>query len=215
MKHRPRTAVWLGLGLLGAAVSPAAAERMRNHFDSDAPLRPPAFFEFVVLGAPGAAEWRVLSDFNPPSAPNQVTQIRLERPAGSIAAALRNKVTLRDGSLSVGLRKGSGTGGLVLRMSGEKDFLVLLVDLATGEARLSSSRDGRLSELARGRADLDSEWGTLLITADGSKVSARWNERAVLTATDPWPAAGRTGLAAAGRGPTAFDEFVIEPAPGP
>lgn len=184
---------------------------MRNHFDSDAPMRPPAFFEFIVLGEPGPAEWRVLSDFNTPSAPNQVTQIRLQRPANSIAAALRNNVTLRDGSLSVGLRKGSATGGLVLRMSSENDFLVLLVNLATGEARLSSSRDGRLSELARGKADLDREWGTLTITADGSKVSARWDEKTILTAADPRPAEGRTGLATAGRGPAAFDEFVIEP----
>lgn len=188
---------------------------MRNHFDSDAPMRPPAFFEFVVLGEPGAAEWRVLSDFNPPSAPNQVSQIRLDRPTSSIAAALRNNVTLRDGSLSVGLRKGSGTGGLVLRMSGEKDFLILLVNLATGEATLSSSRDGRRSELARGKADLDREWGTLSITADGSKIAARWNEKTVLTAADPRPAEGRTGLATAGRGPAAFDEFVIEPATAP
>jgi hypothetical protein len=188
---------------------------MRNHFDSDAPMRPPAFFEFIVLGEPGPAEWRVLSDFNTPSAPNQVTQIRLERPANSIAAALRNNVVFQDGSLSVGLRKGSATGGLVLRMSSEKDFLVLLVNLATGEARLSSSRDGRLSELARGKADLGSEWGTLAITADGSKVSASWNEKTILTAADPRPAEGRTGLATAGRGPAAFDEFVIEPPTAP
>lgn len=204
-----RTA-WLGLCLLTLLASPAVAEKMRNHFDSDAPLRPPAFFEFAILGAPGGAEWMVLTDHNPPSAPNQVTQTYIERPVGSIAAALRSNLRLRDGTLSVGMKKGSGTGGLVLRMSDEKDFLLLLVDLATGDVRLSSSRDGRLSELARGKAIMDQQWGILSISIEGPKLEARWNEKAVLAATDPRPAEGRAGLATTGPGTVAFDEFVID-----
>lgn len=204
----------MALCLLAVTASPASAEKVRNHFDSDAPLRPPAFFEFVVLGEPGRAEWMVLTDFNPPSAPSQVTQTVLRRPVDSIAAALRSGLNFRDGRLSVGLRKGSGTGGLVFRMSGEKDFLTLLVDLATGESRLSSSRGGTVSELARGTAPLDQTWGILSITADGPKVSARWNEKPLLQATDPRLAEGRTGLATSGPGTVAFDEFVIEPDPG-
>jgi len=212
VKSRPLTALPLGLCLLASAASPAAAGKIRNHFDSDAPLRPPAFFEFVVLGAPGPAEWMVLTDANPPSAPSQVTQTRLTRPAGSIAAALRNNVVFQDGALSVGMRRGSAMGGMVFRVAGEKDFLLLLVDLATGEARLSSCREGRLSELAGGTAGLDREWGILSLEAAGPKISAAWNGKPLLAGTDPRPAAGRSGLAASGPGAASFDEFVIETA---
>lgn len=204
--------LFLALSLLAAAGSPAAAEKVRNHFDSDAPMRPPAFFDFAVLGEPGEAHWRVLADFNPPSAPNQVTQTVLTRSAGSIAAALRRNVACRDGKLSVGLRRASGEGGLVFRMAGQKDFLLLLVDLTSGQARLSSSREGKLTELARGRAGLDEGWGTLSVLLSGPNISARWNGRDLLRGSDPNPLPGQLGLATAGPGAVAFDEFVIEPA---
>jgi hypothetical protein len=143
-------------------------------------MRPPGYFDFAVLGAPGEAQWTVLADYNPPSAPNQVTQTGMHRPAGSIAAALRRNVVLRDGRLSVGLRKGSGQGGLVLRMAGEKDFLLLLVNLQTGDARLSSYAGGTPSELARGSAPLDRAWHVLSLSLAGSRLAAQWDGRPLL-----------------------------------
>ena len=68
-----RLAAIFALGLL--SVSAAGAEKVRNHFDSDAAMRPPGFFEAVVFGAKGEAEWRVIGDMNPPSAPNRLIQI--------------------------------------------------------------------------------------------------------------------------------------------
>ena len=61
--------------LLGGAVASASPEKSRNHFDSDAPMRAPGFFDFVVLGSPGEAQWRTVTEFNPPSAPNAVSQL--------------------------------------------------------------------------------------------------------------------------------------------
>jgi hypothetical protein len=201
---------WAFLLLLAAA--PAAAQTLRNHFDSDGLLREPAFFDFAVLGAPGAAQWRVVSGFNPPSAPNHVTQILASRPDDSIAVALRRNSLFRDGVWSLALSRAQGRGGIVLRMAGEKDFLVLLVDLATGEARLSAYRNGRATELAKATAKIAREWGVLKISATGPKISAEWEDRPLLQAIDPSPAAGRSGMATAGPGIVAFDEFVLEPA---
>ena len=118
----------------------------------------------------------------------------------------------RDGGLSLALRRGEGRGGIVLRMAGEKDFLVLLVDLATGDARLSAYRGGRATELAKGTAKIASEWGVLKISAAGSKISAEWDDKPLLQAVDPNPAAGRSGMATAGPGLVSFDEFVLDPA---
>jgi hypothetical protein len=198
----------------GAALAqtPADDRKLRNHFDSDALLREPAFFDFVVLGAAGKADWRVVGGFNPPSTPNHVTQTLATRPSDSIAVALRRSSPFRDGDLSLALRRGEGRGGIVLRMAGEKDFLVLLVDLATGDARLSAYRGGRAMELAKGTAKMSSEWGVLKISAAGAKISAQWDDKPLLEATDPNPAAGRSGMATAGPGLVSFDEFVLDPA---
>jgi len=121
----------------------------------------------------------------------------------------------QDGRVSGGLRRGAGFGGIVLRAKGEKDFLVLLLDLTTGEARLSSYRDGKATELARGTAKIAYEWGVLSLDAAGPSIAARWNGQPLLRATDPRPVAGRTGLATAGPGTVSFDEFILEPGDGP
>ncbi len=207
---------WASLLLLAAAAAGAQsagdAQQLRNHFDSDALLREPAFFDFAVLGAPGAADWRVVSGHNPPSAPNHATQTLASRPKDSIAAALRRNSFFRDGVWSLALRRGEGRGGIVFRMAGEKDFLVLLVDLGTGEARLLAYRNGGATELAKATAKIGNEWGVLKISATGPKISAQWEGKPLLQAVDPNPSPGRSGMATAGPGIVAFDEFVLDPA---
>lgn len=191
----------------------ARGERIRTHFDSDSAGRPPGFFDTAVWCAPGEAQWRVLADFNPPSTPNKLLQTLANRPAGSIAIALRRNYTFRDGSLSVALRKGAGLAGIALRAAGEKDFLVLFVDVASGDARLWSYRGGKSTELARGKAEIGQEWGNLSVSASGPEIAARWNDRPLLKGTDPGPEAGRIGLATTGPGAVSFDEFVFDGAP--
>lgn len=203
------------LGSAAVVLQAQAAPVVRNHFDSDAVMRPPAFFDFVELGAPGRSDWVVVSDFNPPSAANIVAQTVPDRPADAIAAALRRNVSLRDGRLSIALKKAAGRGGILFRMSGEKDFLVLLVDTTNGDARLVSYRAGRPTELARGQAALPLEWGFLEIQASGADIRATWGGKPLLSAKDPAPAAGRAGMATAGPGNASFDEFVLEPGDKP
>ncbi len=200
--------------LLLAALASAAlpAETLRNHFDTDGIMRPPGFFDFAVLGAPGAARWLILSDLNPPSAPNCVSQTEAARPTDSIAAALRRNQVFQDGAMSTFVKRGPGRAGLLLRTVDEKNFLVVLADTGTGEAVLWSYRDGKPSELGRGRSPFERGWEKLGVTASGPKVAVLVNDQKLFEAADPRPAAGRTGLATAGPGSARFDEFVIEAA---
>ncbi|HZI66468.1 MAG TPA: hypothetical protein VFF17_07880 [Thermoanaerobaculia bacterium] len=207
-----RLAAILALGLFCGAA--ARAEKVRNHFDADAAMRPPGFFDAVVWGARGDAEWRVIGDTNPPSAPNRLIQTLDGRPSGSIAAALRRNYVFQDGRVSSGLRRGPGHGGVVIRAAGEKDFVVLLIDLTTGDARLSSHRDGKATELARGTGKMAHEWGILSVEAAGTSITARWNGEPLLKGSDPRPIPGRSGLATAGPGAVSFDEFILEPVGG-
>jgi hypothetical protein len=200
--------VALAAALLAAA--PARAEKLRTHFDTDSAGRAPGFFDLVIWGAPGDAEWIVLGDVNPPSTPNKLIQTLDKRPDGSIAIALRRKYEFRDGGISVGLRRGGGRSGVAFRAAGEKDFVLVLVDGASGEARATSWAGGKATELARGKAVIDHEWGTLTIKASGPSIEAFWNGKPLLTATDPHPAAGRVGLATTGPGQASFDELVFD-----
>jgi hypothetical protein len=207
-------AVWLLVRSPGSAAagrpSSGTPERLRNHFDSDAVLGAPGYFDFVVLGPPGPAQWKVTVGTNPPSTPNVATQTFADRPGGSIAAAVRRSAVFRDGSVSVALEKGSGRGGLVFRLADDKTFCSLLVDLSSGQARLAAWRAGGSEELGRGQADLANEWGVLAVELKGSEIEAKWNGKPLLQATDPRPAAGRAGMATEGPGMVSFDEFLLE-----
>ncbi len=205
-----RSAVPTALALLlGAA--PGAAETIRNHFDTDSMMRAPGFFDLVVLGPnPAPARWLVLADKNPVSAPNRLGQVELKRPADSIAAAVRRTYSFEDGSVTTYLRQGGSLAGLILRMADEKNFLVLLVDTATGDATLSSWRDGKRTDLGRGRIAFGRDWEQVGVAAKGPSLTVSFDGNKIFEATDPNPASGRTGLAAAGPGEASFDEFVLE-----
>ncbi len=214
MKDASRT-VLCGIAAAWLAAAPASrAEVWRNHFESDAQSRPPAFFDLQVLGEPGRANWMVLADHNPPSAPNQLTQTVANRPEGSVAVAVRRNVTLQDGKISVALKKLPSGAGLVFREASEKDFLVLLLDGKTGASVLSAYRGGKRTELAHGKAVLDQDWGLLAVSLAGPSVTATWNEKPLLEASDASPAPGRAGVATAGPGIAAFDELVIDTGTG-
>jgi hypothetical protein len=204
----------VALAALVVLAAPAAgAEKIRNHFDSDSMMRPPGFFDLVILGAPGAAseaKWLVLVDNNPPSAPNKLAQVNTQRPEDSIAAALRRNVSFQDGTVSTFVKKGAAREGLVLRMRDEKNFLVLLVD-ASGEVVLSAFANGKATELGRGRKDLVRPWEEYSVKAEGPQLTVSFNDEKLFEARDPHPVAGRTGLATSGPGEASFDEFIIDP----
>ena len=200
----------LAAGLLLAAALPAA-EGVRNHFDMDSLGRPPGFFDAVVLGAPGPARWLILTDLNPPSAPNRLAQVEQKRPADSIAAVIRRNYVFEDGTVSAYIKRGGGREGLILRMADEKNFLVLLIDSGSGDVVLSSYRAGQPAELGRGQARLDRGWEKLSVVASGPALTVSFNDEKLFEAKDPKPATGKTGLAAAGPGEASFDEFIIEP----
>jgi hypothetical protein len=192
------------------AASPAAAEKIRNHFDSDGMLRPPGFFEFTVVGGSSPARWLVLSDRNPPSAPSVVVQVESGRSADSVAAAVRRTYSYRDGTTSAFVRSGGSRIGLVVRYADEKNHLLLLIDASTGETVLTSVRDGKGTVLGHGKATFADPWQKVTVVAAGPSIRVSVGDAPVLEATDPHPVAGRAGLAAAGPGEARFDELILD-----
>jgi hypothetical protein len=95
-------------------------------------------------------------------------------------------------------------------MKDEKTFLELLLDATSGQARLTSWRDGKPTPLAQGKAVIERDWGNLTVKLAGRVVSATWNEKPLLEGKDPKPVSGRFGLATEGPGNTSFDELVLE-----
>jgi|RhiMetdeSRZDD1v2_1073273.scaffolds.fasta_scaffold01124_19 hypothetical protein len=203
------------LATLFAAVSSAGAraEEIRNHFDADTILRPPGYFDLIVLGAPGKSRWLVLTDLNPPSAPNRLVQTETQRPDDSIAAAVRRTYTFQDGTATTMIKKGgTGKAGLLLRMADEKNYLLLLVDTATGDLALSSTVGGKTTELGKGKVSFERLWEKFGVTAAGPSLTVAFNDQKVFGATDPKPVTGRVGVAAEGSGEVSFDELILAPA---
>lgn len=207
-----RPSARLGFVLAVALAAPAAAEQVRNHFDTDSLMRPPGFFDFVVLGEAGKPRWLVLTDPNPPSAPNRLVQTEPKLPSGAIAAALRRNASFQDGTVSTFIKQSPGHGGLIVRMKDEKTFLLALADTATGEVVLSAWADGKASEIGRGQAAFAQPWQKLLVRLKGPDVSVSFGDKLLFDAKDPKPAAGRAGVAAEGPGEPSFDELVVDPA---
>jgi hypothetical protein len=208
-----RPAVLLAaLALLAAPAAPLSAEKIRNHFDSDSIMRAPGFFDFVVLGPPGPAKWLVLSDRNPPSAPACAVQVEAARADASIAAALRRTYAYKDGVSSAFVKTGGSRVGIVVRFVDDKNYLVLLVDGKTGDALLTSVRDGKPDVIGRGKAVFTEQWQKLTIDASGPTVKASVGDVPLLSGTDPNPAAGRVGMAVAGPGEGRFDELILDSA---
>jgi hypothetical protein len=208
---RLRSACALALAIAGACVSaPGVADELRNHFDTDAIMRPPGFFDPVLLGEPGGeARWLILVDTNPPSAPNKLVQVNSKRLAGAIAAALRRNVGFQDGSVSVFLKQGPGRAGLVLRLVDKDNFLLLLADTQSGDVVLTSYRDGKPTELGRGQRAFERGWEKIGATLAGPSVSVTFNDQKLFEAADPKPGSGRIGAATAGPGEASFDELLI------
>lgn len=192
-----------------AAAAPLSGETVRNHFDSDALMRPPGFFDFVVVGS-APARWLVLNDPNPPSAPFRLVQVDTKRPDDAVAIAVRRTYAFADGTVTTYLKKGGSQAGLVLRMADAKSFVVLLVDTRTGVARLLSYRDGKATELGRGKAVFVNDWEKFGVVAAGPSLKVTFGDQPLFEAKDPKPASGKTGLAAAGPGDASFDEFILE-----
>jgi len=212
---RLRSACALLLVLASAGSLPARAEEWRNHFDSDAMMRPPAFFDLVVLGEAGSggdAKWLILVDPNPPSAPNRLVQTNVKRAEGSVAAALRRNVALQDGSVSTFVKKGPGRAGLVLRLVDAKNYLLLLADTLSGELVLTATVDGQTTELGRGPGTFERGWEKIGVKLDGPAVTVSVNDKKIFDAKDPKPASGRAGLATAGPGEASFDELLLRTA---
>jgi len=213
MKYRYRFLLPAALAAAPFLLSPdaSAAETVRNQFDADAMVRAPGFFDLVVLGPnPAPARWLVLADPNAVSAPNRLAQVEKKRPADSIAAAVRRTYAFEDGSVTVFLRQGGSRAGLLARLTDPSNFLVLLVDTTGGEAVLSSWRDGKPTELGRGRATFAKSWAKFGIVARGPSLTVTLDDAKLFEATDPRPASGRTGMVAAGPGEASFDDFVLE-----
>jgi hypothetical protein len=198
-----------------AALLPAlpawAQERVRNHFDTDKPFGKPAFFDYMILNGEGPANWMIVPDpdHNPPSAPSQATQHEASRPAGSVAAAVRRTYVFQDGTASVAVKKQPGLAGLVLRMAGEKDYLLVLMD-GEGSVKATATRGGKSTPIGQGRASLDRAWNVLSVVLSGGSVTVSVNAREVLAAVDPAPSPGRAGMATEGPGTASFDELILE-----
>ena len=103
-------------------------------------MRAPGFFDLVVLRrARARPRWLVLTDPNPPSAPNRLVQTEATRPGGLDRGRAPAQLRRSRTGTRLDLRQaGRRPRGPDPADGGREEFLLLLVDTATGEVVLSS-----------------------------------------------------------------------------
>ncbi len=136
-------------------------------------------------------------------------QTNARRPEGPVAAALRRNIAFQDGSVSTFVKKGPGRAGLVLRLVDAKNYLLLLADTLSGELVLTSTVDGKATELGRGPGMFERGWEKIGAKLEGATVTVSVNDKKIFDAKDPKPATGRAGVATAGPGEASFDEVLL------
>ena len=153
----------------GRAALPA--EKIRNHFDTDALFQPPGFFDFVVLGAPGAAQWKVLTGKSALASelcgtdPSPIVPRSRSRPP--CAATWIS----RWGLVGMMMLRGQGRGGIVFRMADEQNF---------PGAALSTSGSGERAFFPTGR-EFPPSWEAPRESSTGSGAFSRSSRRAPIS----------------------------------
>ena len=175
--------------------------------------------------APAAHEWEIRSDKTAPSRPN-VLQGASAAPGESVAPlALFDKVSCRDGDLSVKFRIAAGqhgnAAGIVWRYQDPGNYYLLslsaddrnivLQRVRNGVAEVISTSGGKRAAVGVAEDIRAGQWHVVKVSFRGPKVQVFFGNRSLFTAQDSGILLpGKTGLWAKGADGAAFDDFRID-----
>jgi hypothetical protein len=174
--------------------------------------------------APAARAWEVRSDKTAPSHPNVLQGAGI---AGETLPplALFDKVTCRDGDLSVKFRidarSHGNAAGIVWRYQDPANYYLLtlsaddknivLYRIHNGVASVVSTSGGKPASVGVAEDIRPGQWHVIKVSFRGAKVQVFFGNRAVFTAEDSGMLGpGKTGLWAKGEHGAAFDDFRID-----
>ncbi len=176
---------------------------------------PPASFTPALTGGGGAVRWEVVVD---PSAPSGRAVAELSQDHTNYRFPLLiHEMTATNVGVSVRFRAVSGTvdqaAGIAARLSDPETYYVVWSNALEDNVNLYHVVHGRRSQIANTSTPVASgQWHVLGLRIDGDRMTASFDGREVLTATDR-TFLGPEGVALWTKADsvTHFDELIIRP----
>jgi hypothetical protein len=186
-------------------------------FDSDSVGRAPAGWTVATTNQGSPPQWQVLRDSSAPTQPYVLAQTSTG-PADRCPLAILDRVTMKDGDVSVRIKPVSGkedqAGGVVWRYRDPGNYYLARVNSLTRNVVVYKVRDGvrtRVSVAAPHEIPANT-WSILKVSARGNRFQVYVDHRRILQGFDgTFGGAGKVGLWTVADSVTYFDDFRVYP----
>lgn len=169
------------------------------------------------------AKWEIARDASAPKPPNVLAQVAPDPRHDSYALAILNRVSIRDGDLSVRLKPVSGqnqAGGIIFRYRDDKNYYALEASAMGDDVALYKVENGRSIPITpRGSSPADFQvkhdihpnaWQILKVSLRGNQFQIYVNHRRLFRAQDSsFRGPGKVGLCTVSDSVTYFDDFRV------
>jgi hypothetical protein len=192
-------------------------------FDRNSLGKTPPGWTIPAASREAPPRWQIVRDPTA-STPYVLAQTSTDLHSGRFPLAIFDRVTMRDGDVSVRLKPVSGrhdqTGGLVFRYRDEKNYYTVRADAMGDDVALYRVQDGRFVPiLPRGRPAFEvkhdipaNSWQILKISFRGNQFQVYLNHRRLFQAQDStYTGPGKVGLCTAADSVTYFNDFRVYP----
>lgn len=186
-------------------------------FDSGAPGSTPSGFELLETAATGTpARWGILEDAAAPSGGKGFGVLSSKNAGQTYNVALAPDFEATDVELTVSLKAASGAedqgGGVVFRAQAAHDYYIARWNPLEKNVRFYVVVGEQRSAFKAADVDLDpSQWHTMRVIAEGTRMELFMDERSVLVADDETlKGPGRIGLWTKADAATWFDDLTAQ-----
>ncbi len=208
------------LALLGAVVAPAET----INFENAKPGALPPGWTSAMTHNGGAPRWEVRADDTAPSKPNVLAQLSDNRTSGRFPLAIYDKVSVKDGEVSVKCKPISGrvdqACGLVWRYRDTNNYYIVRSNALENNIVLYKVENGERKSIApKGTASRTygvkhpvpkAAWSEMRVSFSGARIAVAFNGKQVLEAEDnTFGDAGKVGLWTKADSVTYFDDFAL------
>jgi len=196
------------------------------NFDRDSVGKTPLGWTVAMTNRGAAPRWEIRLDPSAPTQPYVLAQLSTDPRQDRFPLAILDKVSLRDGDISVRIKPVSGredqAGGLVFRYRDEKNYYLVRANALEDNVELCKVANGqRIPIMPLGvRASVpgvkhdirSNEWHILKVSVRGKRFQVYVNHRRILLAEDStYGGSGKVGLWTAADSVTYFDDFRVYP----
>ena len=164
-------------------------------------------------GAP--PKWEIRKDPSAPSPPHVLAQVSSDRTDGRFPLAIFNKVSVKDGELSVKMKpvagKGDRAGGIIWRYRDPNNYYLVRANALENNIVLYKVENGRRTPVNSVNHSVPAnEWSVLKVQFRGPRFSVYFNHRRLFQSTDStFASPGQVGLWTKADSITYFDDFRV------